>query len=125
MGERVRQRTVEARPSRKGRAYLAFLGHRLSGVALALFLPMHFWALGQAVEEARLDAFLAVADQPLFKLAEWGLVVLLALHLAFGTRILAMEMLPWRGRQDAREAWIGWGAGMALGCGIVFLFASA
>ena len=121
----MRPGTARPRPSRKGRAYLAFLGHRLSGVALALFLPVHFWALGQAVEEARLDAFLALAEQPLFKVAEWGLVVLMALHLGFGTRLLAMEILPWKGREDAREAWIGWGAGLAVVSGIVFLFAAA
>ena len=60
-------------------AYWAFLMHRLSGLALALFLPLHFWALGQALHgAAALDGFLKLADQPLFKLAEWGLVVLLA-----------------------------------------------
>jgi fumarate reductase subunit D len=114
-----------SRPSRRGGAYLAFLGHRLSGVALALFLPVHFWALGLAVEEARMDAFLALADRPLFKLAEWGLVVLMALHLCFGLRLLAMELLPWRGRGDDRRGWIGWSAGIAVGCGLVFLFAAA
>ena len=30
-------------------AYWAFLMHRLSGLALAVFLPLHFWALGQAL----------------------------------------------------------------------------
>ena len=40
-------------------AYWAFLVHRLSGLALALFLPLHFWALGQALQgEAALDGFL-------------------------------------------------------------------
>ncbi|MEO0820127.1 MAG: succinate dehydrogenase [Pseudomonadota bacterium] len=112
-------------PHRRRRAYVAFLGHRLSGLALALFLPVHFWVLGLALEEARLDAFLALAEQPLFKAAEWGLVVLLALHLMFGLRILAMELIPWRGRGDDRSAWIGWGAGAAFACGLVFLFAAA
>ena len=30
-------------------SYWAFLVHRVSGLALALFLPLHFWALGQAL----------------------------------------------------------------------------
>ena len=39
-------------------AYWAFLVHRLSGLALALFLPLHFWALGSAIQgEALLDGF--------------------------------------------------------------------
>ena len=36
-------------------AYWAFLVHRLSGVLLSLFIPLHFWVLGQALHgEARL-----------------------------------------------------------------------
>ncbi|HTP95799.1 MAG TPA: succinate dehydrogenase, partial [Burkholderiales bacterium] len=40
-------------------AYWAFVVHRVSGVALAAFLPLHFWALGQALSgAAALDGFL-------------------------------------------------------------------
>ena len=46
-------------------------------------------------------------------------------HTGIATRLLAMEILPWKGREDAREAWIGWGAGLAVVSGIVFLFAAA
>ena len=39
-------------------AYWAFQMHRLSGLGLALFLPLHFWALGQAIHgAAALDGF--------------------------------------------------------------------
>lgn len=73
-------------------AYWAFLMHRLSGLGLALFLPIHFWALGQALQgAAALDGFLRATDQPLFKFAEWGLVVLLALHMSGGVRLLLIE----------------------------------
>ena len=73
-------------------AYWAFLMHRLSGLGLALFLPLHFWALGQALHgAAALDGFLKFADQPLVKVAEWGLVVLLALHMMGGVRLLLIE----------------------------------
>lgn len=99
-------------------AWWAFLVHRLSGLALALFLPFHFWALGQALAgEAGLDSFLRWADQPLVKLAEWGLVVLLAAHLAGGLRLLALEFLPWRGWQKsllAVAAGVTFAAGVAL-----------
>jgi len=78
-------------------AYWAFIVHRLSGLALALFLPFHFWALGQAlVGEAELEGFLRWTDGPLVKAAEWGLVVLLAAHAGGGLRLLALELLPWR-----------------------------
>lgn len=73
-------------------AYWAFLIHRLSGVALALFLPLHFWALGQAIQGPQaLGGFLDWASQPLVKAAETGLVLLLALHLTGGLRVLALE----------------------------------
>ena len=73
-------------------AYWAFLMHRLSGLGLAVFLPIHFWALGQALHGAvALDDFLRATDHPLFKFAEWGLVVLLALHMTGGVRVLIIE----------------------------------
>ena len=49
--------------------------HRLSGIALAIFVPIHFWALGRGLE---LDQFLRWTEQPLVKFAEWGIVVLFA-----------------------------------------------
>lgn len=79
-------------------AYWAFVVHRVSGVALALFLPLHFWALGAALQgEAALDGFLKFSDQPVFKLGEWGLVVLLTLHLMGGVRLLLIEFTEWSG----------------------------
>ena len=45
--------------------------HRISGLALACFLPLHFLALGLAIDgEARLDGFLKWTANPLVKLAE-------------------------------------------------------
>ncbi|MEM8791565.1 MAG: succinate dehydrogenase, cytochrome b556 subunit [Pseudomonadota bacterium] len=99
--------------------YWAAIGHRISGLALVLFLPLHFLALGLALEGAeRFDAFLTYADLPLVKLAEWGLVVLLTLHLLFGLRVLILEFLPWGG---LRHQWIWGGAVASLAVGGVFL----
>jgi len=110
-------RTNDVR-ARNHPAYWAFLVHRLSGLALALFLPLHFWALGQALAgEAALDGFLRFADRPLFKLAEWGLVVLLSLHLMGGLRLLVIEFLPWNG---LRKNWLAWGLGAGACTGLAF-----
>ena len=74
--------------------------HRLSGLALAIFLPFHFLALGLAIDgAARLDGFLRWTDQPLVKLAEGGLVFLLAVHLLGGLRVLVIENFAWRDGQ--------------------------
>ena len=102
-------------------AYWAFLVLRLSGLALALFLPAHFWALGQALQgEARLESFLRWTDAPLFKFAEWGLVLLLAAHLTGGLRLLALEFLPWR---DWQKSLAAAAAGLALVAGLAFALA--
>ncbi len=102
-------------------AWWAFLVHRLSGLALALFLPAHFWALGQAMQgEARLETFLRWTDAPLFKFAEWGLVLLLAAHLTGGLRLLALEFLPWR---DWQKSLAAAAAGLALVAGLAFALA--
>jgi fumarate reductase subunit D len=85
-------------------AYGAFLIHRVSGLLLALFLPVHFFLLAQSLRgAAALDQALALTDMPIVKLAEWGLVVLLTLHLVGGIRLILIEFGPWRG---VRSGWI-------------------
>jgi fumarate reductase subunit D len=86
----------------KRRGFVAALLHRLSGDALAIFLPMHFLALATSLQGAdALDAFLALTRNPFVKAAEWGLVTALTLHLALGLRLLAIELLAWRERSAA------------------------
>ena len=100
-------------------AYWAFLVHRFSGLALALFLPFHFWVLGQAlVGEARLDGFLRWTEQPLVKSAETALVLLLAAHMAGGVRLLMLEFLPWR---DWQRSLLALAAGVSVAAGLAFL----
>ena len=93
------------------------LVHRVSGIALALFLPAHFWVLGQGLA---MDAFLKWTEQPLVKFAEWGLVLLLAAHLGGGLRVLALEFLPWR---DWQKSLAAGAAALTLGVGLAFALA--
>ena len=98
------------------------LVHRLSGIVLALFLPLHFWALGQALQgEARLESFLRWTDQPLVKASEWAIVLLLAVHLTGGIRILMLEFLPWR---DWQRTLAAIAAASALAIGLLFALSS-
>jgi fumarate reductase subunit D len=88
--------------------------HRVSGIALAIFLPLHFWALGNALQ---LDSFLAWTEQPLVKAGEWAIVVALAAHLGGGLRVLAIEFLDWHEWQKslaALAAAVTVGVGLAL-----------
>ena len=99
--------------------WLAALVHRLSGLALAAFLPLHFLTLGLAIRnEAALDGFLQRSDQPLVKLAESGLVALLVVHLLGGLRLLVIENFAWHsGQQRLALA----AAGAAAVAGFAFL----
>ena len=100
-------------------AYWAFIVHRASGLLLSLFLPLHFWALGQALAGAAgLDNFLRWTDQPLVKFAETGLVLLLAAHMAGGVRLLMLEFLAWRNWQ---KGLLAAAAGVSLAAGLAFL----
>ena len=109
------------RPARNHPAYWAFLVHRLSGVALAVFLPMHFWLLGAALRgAAALDEKLLWTEQPAVIAGEYLLVVLLAAHLAGGLRVLALELLPWR---DWHKTLAALTAGFALAAGLAFALA--
>lgn len=80
--------------------WLAAMIHRLSGLALAIFLPIHFFVLGLSFHGgAKLDAFLRWSDQPSVKFAEGGLVFLLTIHLLGGLRVLVIENFDWHDGQ--------------------------
>ena len=99
-------------------AFWAFVVHRVSGVALAVFLPMHFLVLGLALEgAAALDQVLHWTDQPLVKLAEWLLVTSLALHMTGGLRLLFVELVGW---SDNQRNWIAIGGGVGIAVGLLF-----
>jgi fumarate reductase subunit D len=85
------------RASHKQRGFVAAMLHRLSGIALAIFLPLHFLALATALNGAdSLDAFLQVTRQPIVATAELGLVAALAVHMTLGLRLLAIEFFDFR-----------------------------
>ena len=102
-------------------AWWAFLVHRISGIALAIFLPAHFLVLGTALRGAQsLDAILDWTDQPMVIAAEWVLIMLLAAHLAGGLRVLALEFLPWR---DWQKTLAALAAAFAFIAGLAFALA--
>ena len=93
--------------------------HRISGLLLAAFLPVHFLALSLAIRgEASLDGFIRWTEDPLVKVSETVLVLLLAAHLAGGIRLLAIEFLPW---SDAQRTIVGLSAGLSIAVGLAYL----
>jgi fumarate reductase subunit D len=79
--------------------FLAAMLHRLSGVALAIFLPLHFIALGTVLGGAdSFQSFLGVSHNLFVRIAEWGLVTALGMHMALGIRVLAIEFFAVRER---------------------------
>lgn len=98
--------------------WLAYILHRLSGLGLALFLPLHFWVLALAMTDPeRLDGVLALTETGVVKLAEFVLVFLLAVHLFGGLRLMALEALAWRAGHKTLAA-----AATALSFAIATLF---
>jgi len=112
----VQHQSLHSRAYRRDLLWLAAMVHRLSGILLACFLPLHFLALGLALKQtASLDGFLKWTTQPLVKFAETGLVFLLAVHLLGGIRVLLIENLPWRpGQKRIVTAAVGIAAVVAV-----------
>lgn len=85
--------------------WFAYALHRLSGLGLAVFLPAHFYILSKALTQPEtLDRFLHLAENPMVKIAEFGLVFGLAVHMFGGLRLMAMECLPWSDKQKTFAA---------------------
>ena len=98
--------------------YWAFLAHRLSGLALAAFVPVHLYVLGLALAESSAFAdFISWSNTPVLKAIETGLVVFLAAHLTGGLRLLALEFLAWR---DWQKTLVALSCGLSLCIGLVF-----
>ena len=98
------------------------MAHRVSGLLLALFLPLHFLVLGLAIDgEARLQSMIAWTQQPAVKIAEAGLVVLLAVHLLGGLRVLFVEGATYR---QGQKRLVAMAAAAAILVGAAFVIAA-
>jgi fumarate reductase subunit D len=106
------------RASRAHPGFTAAMVHRLSGLALAIFLPVHFLVLGLALDEAAFSGAISWSNQPLVKISEALLVTALAVHFAGGLRLLAMEFF---GLTRAQALWIASAFAFGAGVGILFL----
>ena len=111
------------RPWRRNALWIAAMVHRFSGIGLALFLPLHFLVLALSLQgAAKLDGFLKWTDAPIVKLAEGGLVFLLAVHFLGGLRILFYENFDWRANQTRIATAAGGAAAMVAFAFLIRVF---
>lgn len=100
-------------------AYWAFFVHRVSGLLLAFFLPLHFLVLSQALNgEAALQGFLKWTEQPAVQASEIAIVFLLAAHLAGGLRLLLIEFVFWR--RESQRTLLAIAGGASAFCALAF-----
>lgn len=96
---------MKFKPHRNHPLWYAYWTHRISGLGLVLFLPLHLFVLSLALNhKAQLDELLVWTEQPWVKAVEFGLVFLLSVHLFGGLRLMALEWLTWKDQQKTYAA---------------------
>lgn len=71
---------------------VAWLLHRLTGLALVLYLAVHIMGLRSLSEPAAFEAYITVYRSHLFKVAEVMLLGSVAFHAFNGVRILLQDL---------------------------------
>lgn len=65
----------------------AFVIHRVTGLALSVYLIMHIYVISNLYRPENFDKVMGFLNQPLFKLAEIGLLFCVIYHALNGIRI--------------------------------------
>ena len=100
---------------RKG--MFAWMLHRLTGLALVLYLTLHVWGLRSITNPDAYNAFIAKQHSPLVKVGEILLIGAVVYHALNGVRIVLIDFMGWS-RHQHRLYW-------TLGAVAVVLFAVA
>ena len=107
---------------RRDLLWVAAMVHRVSGLLLVLFLPLHFLVLGLAIDgEARLQSAIALDAAAAGEARGDGLVILLAVHLLGGLRVLFVEGATYR---EGQKRLVAIAAASAIAIGAVFVVAA-
>ena len=70
---------------------LAFILHRVTGLALVLYLFVHIFSVSRLANPASFNEEMALYSSGLFKLAEFGLLAFVIAHALNGMRIIAVD----------------------------------
>jgi succinate dehydrogenase / fumarate reductase cytochrome b subunit len=77
----------------------AWIMHRLSGVALVVYLALHIWGLRALTDRAAYNALIAKYHAPLYKIGEFLLLAAVVYHAMNGFRIVLIDLLGWSPNQ--------------------------
>ncbi len=73
----------------------AWMAHRLSGVALTIYIVIHVWGLRSLGDPASFNTLIVKYHAPVFKLGEFLLLAAVAYHALNGLRIVLIDFLGW------------------------------
>lgn len=107
------QRKSTQRGARTHPSQWAFRVHRFSGLALVLYLPVHFWTLAEQIDTTE-----PLSDTPGVSAGLALIAGLLAVHFVGGLRVLSIRIL---GIRRGQLAWlmVALGAGMVVALGFL------
>jgi succinate dehydrogenase / fumarate reductase cytochrome b subunit len=83
----------------------AFVLHRVSGVALSVYLIMHIYVVSSLYKPENFDKVMAFLNTPLFKLAEIGLLGAVIYHALNGVRVFMIDYMN-ATRKHATIFWV-------------------
>jgi succinate dehydrogenase / fumarate reductase cytochrome b subunit len=76
----------------RSNGFISFLLRRVTGIALVLYLFVHMWVIGSALQGAQVfDTRLAAVQTPFFKIAEVALLAAVFYHAFDGLRLLLIN----------------------------------
>lgn len=78
---------------------LAWMLHRLTGVALVGYLVLHVWGLKSMTDPEAYNALIAGYHAPIYKIGEFLLLGAVCWHALNGLRIVLIDFLGWSPNQ--------------------------
>ncbi|MEO0559361.1 MAG: succinate dehydrogenase, cytochrome b556 subunit [Bacteroidota bacterium] len=78
----------------------AWMLHRLTGVGLVAYLVIHVWGLKAITDPDAYNALIASYHAPIFKVAEFGLLIAVVYHALNGVRIVLIDFMGWSPNQQ-------------------------
>lgn len=111
---------VSAQPVQRYRmrtGMLAWIFHRLSGLALVGYLVLHVWGLKAITNRDAYNALITSYHAPVFKVGEFLLLCAVVYHALNGLRIVLIDFVGWSPNQKRLFWTLGAVAVVLIGVG--------